>query len=73
MKFAFGLLFAFVFFFSSILVIRGCPQTAPPINIEPERYCPEPDILDDEPCCPTELTGRYHLRGRTKRFFGRVS
>jgi hypothetical protein len=57
-----------------VLSFQGCTSEQPidpPVHILPvelDNCFPEPD----KGCCD-ELAGRYHLRGRTKRFFGRVS
>ena len=69
MKFAFAIVFA--------LFLFGCaPVDTPPSDT------PLDDGIRYELCnppagcrqgCPPKVAGRYHLRGRTKRFFGRVS
>lgn len=82
-RFALGLFFACVFCVVCVLTINGCTPEQPvnilpigtPVDILPaDEFSPKVDNPNCPPgCCPTELTGRYHLRGRTKRFFGRVS
>jgi len=71
-----------------VLLFQGCtPIADTPFDIQPP-YDIEVDIeCNEDECCPPSykpddgtfldsgnfLSGRYHLRGRTKRFFGRVS
>ncbi len=54
-----------------LFLLAGCTP------IEPSMTPVEPpcDVQMDSDCCPAndDLAGRYHLRKRTKRFFGRVA
>ena len=76
-RFTFILLASAVFFFFCALSFSGCTDTAPPVDppaVEDVEVFPEPGNPKCPPgCCPTGLAGRYHQRGRTNRFFGRVS
>ncbi len=68
-RFTFGLLFACVFFSLSALAINSYMPVDQPVD-QPVIEC------DDNGCYPepgNPLAGRYHLRGRTKKFFGRVA
>ena len=64
MKYAIICLFALVFSF-------GCAP-APDIKIDIDIVDPPAVECDDNGCC-NKFCGRYHLRSRTKKFFGRVA
>jgi hypothetical protein len=60
-------LFAIFLILATTFAFTGCTPEVPDAPVKPD--C---NIESPEDCCP-EVAGRYHLRGRTKRFFGRVS
>jgi hypothetical protein len=57
----------FLFFLGALAFDKS---TAPTVILPVNPPAVECGPSDD--CCP-EVAGRYHLRGRTKRFFGRVA
>ena len=72
--------FALAICLFAFIVVPGCiptlPTVPPDIQLDDGEFFPEPDNPKCGPgdnCCPTELAGRYYLRGRTTKFFGRVA
>ena len=62
-------LFAIFLIFAATYAFTGCTPDVPPTPPPAIECYPEPG----NECCPTELAGRYHLRGRTTKFFGKVA
>ncbi len=74
MKYVFAFIIGFAVAFLLIPATPSDQRTSPPagssdvfIDCDAKGCCPQPSAEADE------VTGRYHLRGRTKRFFGRVA
>lgn len=71
--------FALAICLFAFIVVSGCipnvQPTPPDIQLDGGEFFPKPGNPKCGPgdnCCPTKVAGRYHLRGRTTKFFGRV-
>jgi hypothetical protein len=86
MKFAFAVVFALFLFgcapTSDQPVDEGTQNDFFILPVDGPSMTPVQPIDIGPPCCPpgecfpepgNPFAGRYHLRGRTKRFFGRVA